>query len=61
LKDEHGNVVKHKARLVADRISRFTLIEEEDDTRSWGNFLVLILTQTHTNAMPTTEVGDIYL
>jgi hypothetical protein len=26
-----------------------TLIEGEDDTRSWGNFLGLFLTQCHTN------------
>jgi hypothetical protein len=33
--------------LVRNRI--LTLIEKEDDTRSWGNFSSLFLTQCHTN------------
>jgi hypothetical protein len=33
-----------------------TLIEREDDTRSWGNFLVYCLTLYH-NVMPSKGLG----
>jgi hypothetical protein len=43
--------------LVNVRNITLTLIEREDDTRSWGNFLVYF---SH-NAMPIYGVGVTYL
>ena len=34
-------------------VGEFLLSSREDDTRSWGNFSCLFLTQAHTNVMPT--------
>jgi hypothetical protein len=42
--------LKHRTALISDVSSwTLTLIEREDDTKSWGNFSNLFLTQCHAN------------
>ena len=42
-------------------VGKFLLSSREDDTRSWGNFLVYFSHKLTQNAMPTRGVGDTYL
>jgi hypothetical protein len=50
--------LQDRTALIPDVRNRtLTLIEREDDTRSWGNFLIYF---SH-NGMPTQGVGVTYL
>jgi hypothetical protein len=42
--------LQDRTALIPDVRNRtLTLIEREDDTSNWGNFLILFLTQCHAN------------